>query len=104
MTQATFYHGKAWRKLSKAFLMSRYYICERCGKPAVIAHHKIHLTAENVTDPNIALNPDNLEALCMDCHNAEHFGGGGATAAGMRFDQNGDIIPQYYRNEEKYYE
>ena len=104
MTQATFYHRKARRKLSKAFLMSRYYICERCGKPAVIAHHKIHLTAANITDPNIALNPDNLEALCMDCHNAEHFGGGGATVAGMRFDQNGDIIPQNQRNEGMYYE
>ena len=45
-----------------------------------------------MTDPNIALNPDNLEALCLDCHNREHFGTGGATAAGLVFDENGDLI------------
>lgn len=90
--QAAFYHSKAWKRLSRAFLLSKNYICERCGAPAEIAHHKIYLTAENVTDPNIALNPDNLEALCLDCHNREHFGTGGATAAGLVFDENGDLI------------
>lgn len=92
MTRAQFYHGKAWRRLSKAFLMSKHYICERCGQPAEIAHHKIYLTAENVLDPEISLNPGNLEALCMNCHNAEHFGQGGATAAGLAFDENGNLI------------
>ena len=43
MTQAQFYHSRAWRKLSKAFLMSKHYICERCGQPAEIAHHKQYL-------------------------------------------------------------
>ena len=91
MTRAQFYHGKAWRRLSKAFLMSKHYICERCGQPAEIAHHKIYLTAQNVLDPEISLNPGNLEALCMNCHNAEHFGQGGATAAGLAFDENGNL-------------
>ena len=104
MTRAEFYRGKAWRQLSKSFLMSKYYICERCGRPAEIAHHKIHLTAGNVIDPDISLNPGNLEALCIDCHNTEHFGSGGATAAGLAFDENGDIIPQYYRKEVQNYE
>lgn len=93
MTQKEFYHSRAWKRLSRAFLLSRNYICERCGKPAEIAHHKKHLTAANVLDPDISLNPANLEALCMDCHNAEHFGQGGATAAGLAFDDNGDIVP-----------
>ena len=97
MTQREFYHSRAWRRLSKSFLMSKHYICERCGRPAEIAHHKIHLNAGNVLEPEIALNPGNLEALCMDCHNTEHFGTGGATAAGMTFDEIGDIIPQYER-------
>lgn len=88
---SAFYHSRAWKWLSRAFLLSRNYICERCGQPAEIAHHKAYLTAENVTDPAIALNPDNLEALCQNCHNAEHFGQGGATAAGLAFDENGDI-------------
>jgi 5-methylcytosine-specific restriction protein A len=90
--QAAFYHSKAWKRLSRAFLLSKNYICERCGRPAEIAHHKIYLTAENMTDPDVALNPDNLEALCLDCHNQEHFGSGGATAPGLSFDENGDLI------------
>lgn len=92
MTQAEFYHSTAWKRLSRAFLLSKNYICERCGKPAEIAHHRRYLTAENVLNPDISLNPDNLEALCLDCHNTEHFGQGGATAAGLTFDQHGDLI------------
>lgn len=92
MTQAEFYHSTAWKRLSRAFLLSRNYICERCGKPAEIAHHRHYLTAENVLNPDISLNPDNLEALCLDCHNKEHFGTGGATVAGLAFDQCGDLI------------
>ena len=86
MTQTEFYHSTAWKRLSRAFLLSKNYICERCGKPAEIAHHRRYLTAEN------SLNPDNLEALCRDCHNAEHFGSGGATAQGLTFNQYGDLI------------
>jgi 5-methylcytosine-specific restriction endonuclease McrA len=92
MTQAAFYHSRPWRRLSRAFLLSRNYICERCGRPAEIAHHKKHLTAANVHDPAISLDPQNLEALCMECHNAEHFGTGGAIARGYAFDENGEFI------------
>lgn len=53
-------------------MSSKAYICERCGKPATICHHKTYLNESNVHDPEIALNPANLEALCIDCHNAEH--------------------------------
>lgn len=54
-------------------------MCARClaqGRiePAVIVHHKIHLNQENVHDPSISLNFKNLEGLCRDCHNKEHFG------------------------------
>ena len=92
MTQKALYPGAAWKRRSRAFLLSRNYICERCGQPAEIAHHKQYLTAENVLDPAISLNPGNLEALCMDCHNAEHFEAGGATAAGLAFDDNGNLV------------
>ena len=53
-------------------MSSKSYICERCGAPAVICHHKKWLNDVNVNDPSIALSFDNLEALCLDCHNAEH--------------------------------
>lgn len=43
--------------------------------PAAIVHHKIHLDRSNYKDPKVAYNFKNLEALCRDCHNKEHFAG-----------------------------
>lgn len=68
----SFYKSKAWLRVSAAYMSSKSYICERCGKPAVICHHKKWLNGSNVHDPSVALSFDNLEALCMDCHNKEH--------------------------------
>ena len=67
-----FYNTSAWRKLAGEVRTERHYICERCGKPANIVHHKIYLTPQNITDPKVALNKDNLELLCHDCHDQEH--------------------------------
>ena len=67
-----FYRSKAWRDVSTAYMTSRFYLCERCGSPATICHHKIYLNAQNINDPEISLNPDRLECLCQDCHNKEH--------------------------------
>lgn len=53
-------------------MSSKLYTCERCGRPAQICHHKKHLDDVNVHDPTVALSFDNLEALCIDCHNTEH--------------------------------
>ena len=92
MNNYSFYNSQAWRRLSKLFLKSKYYICERCGGVGEIAHHKIHLNKINVRRPDIALNIDNLECLCKACHNAEHNSTGSATAAGISFDDNGDIV------------
>ena len=83
----SFYDSPAWKRVSTAYMSSKNYICERCGKPAQICHHKIWLNATNVHDPMIALNPDNLEALCIDCHNAEH----GLKHDVAIFDDNGNI-------------
>lgn len=67
-----FYKSKAWKRASAAYMASKNYICERCGKPAQICHHRKWLDGSNVNDPSIALSFDNLEALCIECHNAEH--------------------------------
>lgn len=75
---------------------SQHHICERCGGLAVICHHKEWLNRRNVKNPMVAYNWDNLEALCMDCHNKEHFGDSGNTdksiiADGLKFDEKGNI-------------
>ena len=67
-----FYKSKEWKNCKESFLKSKHYLCERCGEPADIVHHKIYLTPENINDPKISLSFDNLEAICLRCHNAEH--------------------------------
>ncbi len=73
-----FYKTAAWLKCREAYIKSVGGLCERClaeGKivPGYIVHHKIHLNPFNVTDPSITLNWNNLEYLCLECHNQEHF-------------------------------
>jgi 5-methylcytosine-specific restriction protein A len=89
-----FYKSKAWEECRLAFLTSKFWICERCGGAASIAHHKIWLTPENIHEPSVTLGWDNLEALCQDCHNKEHHSSPG-TADGLRFDEDGNLVRQY---------
>ena len=84
-----FYDSTAWRKTREAYIKSVFGLCERCGKPGKVVHHKTELTPTNINDFNISLSFNNLELLCQDCHNAEHHSVGG----GMMFDANGDVIP-----------
>ena len=86
-----FYHSPRWEATRAAYLATRMHICERCGRPAKIVHHKKHLDASNVSDPDVSWGFGNLEALCMECHNREHFGDG-ATAPGLRFDGDGNLV------------
>lgn len=75
-----FYCRKPWRDLSYNLKIERGGKCSRCSFQVIdrkdfkylIGHHKIELTEDNVDDPNISLNPDNIEIICHDCHNKEH--------------------------------
>lgn len=88
-----FYNSKRWRKTQEIYRQKKFGICERCGKPnGTIVHHKIHLNELNIEDDNIALNLDNLELLCIDCHNKEHMGKYRATREGLRFNEMGELI------------
>lgn len=76
--QREFYRRKVWRACRDSYMIQVGGLCERCKAkgiltPAAIVHHKIYLSPENYKDESIALNFDNLEALCQNCHNAEHF-------------------------------
>ena len=48
----SFYLSAAWEKTRAAYLMSQDYICERCGQPAKIVHHKRWLNRENINTTN----------------------------------------------------
>lgn len=92
-----FYKSKAWQDCREAYIQSVHGLCERCLSkglyiPGKIVHHKILLTPENINNPDICLNWENLELLCQDCHNKEHHAGEGVTAEGLMFDENGDLV------------
>lgn len=91
MTQKEFYRTRAWVRTSRAFMRSKDYICERCGAPAAIVHHKVYLDDVKANNPSISLSWSNLEALCQGCHNQEHFGGE-ACAPGLAFDDQGNLV------------
>ena len=69
-----FYNSTRWRKLSKLVAEKHFYICDICGRAAkrYIVHHKIKLTADNINNPDIALNENNLQLLCLECHTKLH--------------------------------
>lgn len=56
--------------------------------PVEIVHHKEYVTDKNYEDNNVFFNIENLESLCLDCHNKEHF----ADEEEYIFDENGDLI------------
>ena len=65
-----FYRSKEWRISSKAKMMEAEYKCELCGALAVEVHHKKPIqTSEGW---NERLEWDNLQALCVGCHNKQH--------------------------------
>lgn len=97
-----FYNTPIWRKTREIALKRDKYLCCRCNKPGEHVHHKIRLTLENVNDPAIALNLDNLETLCHRCHDLEHAAehGRGRIAQEKKpdypymFDENGYLVPK----------
>lgn len=75
--QKRFYSSKEWKSCRDAYRKKAKGLCERCLAKGIIkqgdhVHHKIELTVENMNDPNIAYDFNNLELLCFDCHMAEH--------------------------------
>ena len=72
-----FYKSKAWKECRAAYMHSVSGLCEECMKQGIvkaadIVHHKITLDDEKARDPEIALNFENLQAVCIDCHNRLH--------------------------------
>lgn len=82
LTLENFYSSDLWAALRQRLMLERVndggeLICEYCGQPIVkpydcIGHHKIELTADNVNDYEISLNPDNVALIHFKCHNLIH--------------------------------
>lgn len=92
-----FYRSKQWQKCRAGYIKSVGELCERCLskgkiKRGYIVHHKNYITEDNIGDPTITLNWDNLEYLCHDCHNEEHFGRAEVMNEDVTFDSRGQLI------------
>lgn len=112
MRQRDFYQSSQWYKTANSYRKHVYNLCERCGKPTWrkndkryielkeqgedvrfgIVHHKVHLNALNINDPYITLSFDNLELLCIDCHNKEHMETTPEIRDDVKFDNEGRVI------------
>jgi len=66
-----FYAASPWRKLRAAYL-SEHPLCEACSSQGrtTLAEH-VHHRLGRKSNPDLALDFDNLKAICQPCHNAE---------------------------------
>lgn len=86
------YKSKRWQKLRHQKIILNPF-CERCLKkgiyvPTFFVHHKEYITDLNYEDDNVFFNIDNLESLCFNCHQEEHF----KTKVDYTFDEEGNLI------------
>lgn len=95
----SFYNSERWRRCRQAYIDERMLIdggkCEECHKRlGLIVHHRMHLTSENITDPEITLGFENLELVCKDCHDMfeGHGLGTGGILPRIRFDADGQPV------------
>lgn len=75
---AKIYNSQAWQKLRNAYLM-QHPLCEMClEEDKVVQAKEVHhikpiLTGNDYLEMlSIALNPDNLKSLCVECHHRIH--------------------------------
>lgn len=65
-----FYSSVEWRTLSAKYTQDKKYRCERCGKIATEVHHKKPIQTPEGWEMRLDYN--NLELLCLACHNERH--------------------------------
>lgn len=86
-----FYNTNAWKKAALAKKISAFGLCEKCGEIGEEVHHIIPLTPENINNPEITLNQDNLMLLCRSCHELIEEKAK-ATIDGIKFTPDGQIM------------
>ena len=91
------YHTSEWERVRQAAWARDHGMCVECytrGRvtPAELVHHINEITPENIDDPGVAYNLDNLECVCRECHSRLHGWTKPCTREGMAFDVNGNLI------------
>jgi 5-methylcytosine-specific restriction protein A len=82
-----FYTGAAWRRCRSAFLACNP-LCVDCLERGLLTSATIpHHARERLDRPDLALDMENLVALCSPCHTARHQApGGGRIPRGHPFE------------------
>ena len=87
-----FYNSKEWLRCRESYIANVFGLCEHCAGAGYIVDHVEEITPDNITDPNITLNHENLQYLCTPCHNRKTFGKYEPTRSDVTFDSEGDLI------------
>ena len=98
-----FYKSSVWKKCRESYISTVFGLCEECTRECTregkevsgyIVHHKISLTPSNINDVDITLSHDNLEYLCLECHNKEHgiCASGDVLREGLMFNIYGELV------------
>lgn len=68
-----FYQWSAWRSLRQQALKRDNYECQTCKRAGKYSKaQNVHHLKEVKQHPELALTLDNLECICIICHNKEH--------------------------------
>lgn len=81
-----FYNSREWRAMREAIKCRDNYECQECKRNGRVSidmnelnkndRKKIALVVDHIKPledyPELALDPDNLETLCVSCHNKKH--------------------------------
>lgn len=91
-----FYKSRAWQECRLGYIQSVNGLCERCLRhgditPGYIVHHVEWLTPSNINDPTVTLGWDNLEYVCLECHNQIHMSGE-LVRDGLTFNASGELV------------
>ena len=65
-----FYNSEEWKLLKDKKMQDEQYRCERCGNLAEEVHHIEPIQTDEGWEKR--LEYDNLECLCIECHNYRH--------------------------------
>lgn len=98
-----FYNSKQWQDCRESYISKVFGICEHCGRPGYICDHIVEINADNINDPEITLNHDNLQYLCTSCHNKKTFSKHEPLREGFAFNERGELIETHDSPHEKLY-
>jgi len=72
--QQKFYNSKRWKELRNEVRAEKKMRCDKCTKlirgKSIVDHIK-EIDEQNKEDESITLSKDNLQLLCLSCHNTK---------------------------------